>query len=301
MGMLKSYVGGGTTVRVRVTVDALAGTARSVTIVAPPSTPTVTVMVTVPGPLLTGPPVPATGEEGAGVADENRPELGVPGLISDITTRTDSTATPSSPTMATPAILRLVNKPTTALRSPDQQRTILACDTAAAQTSGRPIHAAEAQRGPALFGTVGARATRVRPRRDGHAGITHADAAEHQAVDQIAEERSARRARCHYRSMWIAVGAAIGLAWFLALLLLPVDRLPLLNGSMAIIMGVAVLAVGLLVWTGVLVEPAVSRPPWPIAVLAVASCLMLIYRGVMRLREGRPEREPPTRQPPPSQ
>jgi hypothetical protein len=94
--------------------------------------------------------------------------------------------------------------------------------------------------------------------------------------------------------MWIAVGAAIGLAWFLALLLLPVDRLPLLNGSMAIIMGVAVPTVGLLVWTGVLVEPGVSRPPWPLAVLAAASCLMLIYRGVVRLREGWPEREPPT-------
>jgi hypothetical protein len=65
--------------------------------------------------------------------------------------------------------------------------------------------------------------------------------------------------------MWIAVGAAIGLAWFLALLLLPVDRLPLLNGSMAIIMGVAVLAVGLLVWTGMLVEPLVRisvRESW---------------------------------------
>jgi hypothetical protein len=106
------------------------------------------------------------------------------------------------------------------------------------------------------------------------AAVEHAggDPVEHQTVDQIAEERSARRGTCHYRSMWIAVGATIGWPGFLALLLLPVDRLPLLNGSMAIIMGVAVLAVGLLVWIGVLVEPEVSRPPWPLAVLAAASC-----------------------------
>jgi hypothetical protein len=99
--------------------------------------------------------------------------------------------------------------------------------------------------------------------------------------------------------MWIAVGIAVGLAWFLALLLLPVERLPLVSGSMFVIMGAAPLALVILVWTGVLVGSGVSRPPWPLALLAAASCVMLIYRGVIKLREGWPERKPPTRQPPP--
>lgn len=101
---------------------------------------------------------------------------------------------------------------------------------------------------------------------------------------------------CHHRSMWwgFAIGVTVGSAWFLALLLLPVDRLPLLNGSVFVVLGSALLALVILLRTGVLSSPAMS-PPLPLVLLAVVTSLLWIYRGVLRIRDGRPDRQPPSR------
>lgn len=91
----------------------------------------------------------------------------------------------------------------------------------------------------------------------------------------------------------VILGVIIGGAVMLAILVVPVDRLPLVSGSVSVAAGVFVLVFGTLVEMGVVSTLDGYRPPWPLAVLGAMLGAALIYQGVQQIREGWPDRDPP--------
>ena len=96
----------------------------------------------------------------------------------------------------------------------------------------------------------------------------------------------------------MVLGLMIGVGVLLALLLLPVNRLWLVTGPFLVVFGVVGLVFVILVETGMI---AGRRVPVPVAVLAIAVCVVPVYNGVRKIRAGlsewRSERRPDFRPP----